>query len=113
MHASREQTELRFCTDCGSIMINDREGLVCPRCGKRLSKPIIVEKKKNDEADKIVSLIVEEADGLKVNRTCPNCGHNEAYRTLSASSGEHAGVKQDRSIDIYRCSKCAHVWTEK
>ncbi|MGB9622548.1 MAG: hypothetical protein ACPL07_01765 [Candidatus Bathyarchaeia archaeon] len=103
---------MKFCTDCGSIMINEREGLVCPRCGKRLSTPKMLEKKKNDENDKIVSLIVETAEGLEVNRLCPNCGHNEAYRMLSASSGEHAGVKQERSIEIYRCSKCAHVWTE-
>ncbi|MBS7619796.1 hypothetical protein KEJ21_04025 [Candidatus Bathyarchaeota archaeon] len=110
--ACQEQTELKFCTDCGSIMINDRERLVCPRCGKRLNIPIVVEKKKNDETDKIVSLIVEKVEGLKVNRLCPSCGHSEAYRMLSASSGEHAGVKQERSIEIYRCSKCAHVWTE-
>lgn len=104
--------DLRFCADCGSIMVNDHEGLACPRCGKRLNFSGVFERGKNEGTEKIAGLIVEKADGLKANRLCPNCGYNEAYRMRSASFGEHAGVKHERSIEIYRCSKCAYVWTE-
>ena len=103
---------MRFCTDCGSFMVNERDALVCPRCGKRLNPSEVLGRKKKEDTSKIVSLIVKKVDGLKVNHPCPKCGCNEAYRMVSVTSGEHAGVKQDRSIERYRCSKCDHTWSE-
>jgi DNA-directed RNA polymerase subunit M/transcription elongation factor TFIIS len=49
---------------------------------------------------------------IKVSRVCPNCGNGEALRLISSVSGEHAGVRQERTVDHFRCTKCSHSWGE-
>jgi DNA-directed RNA polymerase subunit M/transcription elongation factor TFIIS len=48
----------------------------------------------------------------KVARTCPECGNDEAYQWFSSVSGEHAGVRRERTVEHHRCTKCAHLWSE-
>ena len=47
-----------------------------------------------------------------VERTCPDCGNREAYRSVNVSLGEHAGVNTDRSVEKFKCVKCGHNWVE-
>ncbi len=72
----------------------------------------VIEIKRNGrEAVKPVYVVDSpEKDTSPVNQTCPSCGHAEAYRTVLATQGEHAGVKQDRSVERFRCAECGHTW---
>jgi hypothetical protein len=31
---------------------------------------------------------------------------------ISFISGEHAGVRQERSMERFTCAKCGHSWTK-
>ena len=67
------------------------------------------EEKKKPE---IVYVINERnSDSFKINRKCPRCGNSEAYKVVLSTQGEHAGVKQDRTLTKYTCTKCGHTWT--
>jgi len=67
-------------------------------------------KRRNDTENTIY--VVDNSLGgyLKVSHACPECGNPETYRLIAASSGEHAGVKQDRAVERYKCVKCLHSW---
>ena len=72
----------------------------------------VIEIKRNGkEAVKLVYVVDNtERDASPVNQTCPSCGHAEAYRTVLTTQGEHAGVKQDRSVERFKCAECSHTW---
>jgi hypothetical protein len=48
----------------------------------------------------------------KVSQRCPQCTNNQAFRWYSYSSGEHAGVKQDRIVEHFQCTQCRYLWGE-
>jgi len=67
---------------------------------------------KPDEKTRINFVSDSDENYVKVTRTCPRCGNSEAFSRTSVSSGEHAGVRQERSIERLTCTKCRHSWTE-
>ena len=104
---------MKFCEKCGSYMRAMKGGFLCSRCGYRIET----------EAVEIISLeqqehlpidVVGEAEQqrMKVTETCPQCGNPEAFRSISFVSGEHAGVRQERSMERFTCTKCSHSWTK-
>lgn len=104
---------MKFCDKCGSYMEKAMGGFQCPRCGSvELSTSHVFNKRSNEAESKVY--VVDNTMGgyLKVNHICPECGNPYAYRIIATSSGEHAGVKQDRSVQRYKCTKCLHPWTE-
>ncbi|MBD3171818.1 hypothetical protein GF326_05045 [Candidatus Bathyarchaeota archaeon] len=105
---------MEFCEKCNSLMKITPDGLVCPKCGfSKLNDMDIISISRPDEAEpEPIYSGGKKEDSLKVQRTCPKCGHPEAYQTITVSIGEHAGVKNDRSIRRYKCTKCFHVWIE-
>ncbi len=104
---------MKFCDRCGSYMEMTAEGYLCPRCGNVIqADEIEVKRAKEPQAEAVYVVKGAEEDSLRVNRTCPLCGHHEAFRYISASSGEHAGVKQERTVNRYKCAKCLHTWIE-
>jgi DNA-directed RNA polymerase subunit M/transcription elongation factor TFIIS len=48
----------------------------------------------------------------KVTRPCPNCESDEAFHWFSRVSGEHAGIRRERTVEHFKCAKCSHTWTE-
>ncbi|MFP3951039.1 MAG: hypothetical protein ACLFVP_02710 [Candidatus Bathyarchaeia archaeon] len=102
---------MRFCDDCGSLMLTNKRGYKCPKCG--MIKPIKEIKYRVEKIDRAepVYLVKDAGTALKVRRTCPRCGNNEAYRNLSMGSGEHAGIKRERIIERYKCIECGNSWT--
>lgn len=96
-------------------MRRTKGGFVCPRCGNvvRSSAGIeSVQKAKTDTSSYIyiVSNVPENRE--KVCQTCPKCGNKEAFHWFSAISGEHAGVRRERTVEHFRCTKCSHSWTK-
>lgn len=72
-------------------------------------KPVSVEKKETTNIHVISKPNVEH---VKVSRTCPECGNRMAYRWFSTITGEHAGIRRERTVEHFRCTKCSHQWSK-
>ncbi len=70
------------------------------------------EKFKGYGADSVYVLDSQESRVREVTRTCPECKNDKAYQWFSSVSGEHAGVGRERTVEHYRCTRCAHSWSE-
>jgi len=107
---------MRFCDNCGSYMKETAEGFRCPRCGKLIvSKPHAELSRRTTKKENVSDLYVAEKPPshlARVIQPCPECGNKEAFRWVSSISGEHAGVRRERTIEHFRCTKCSHNWAE-
>jgi DNA-directed RNA polymerase subunit M/transcription elongation factor TFIIS len=103
---------MKFCEKCGGYMRGTPRGFSCTRCGNTIDAEI-VEIKRIEREDLAPVDVVDESkhDRAKVNETCPQCGNPEAFRSLSFVSGEHAGVRQERSMERFTCTKCGYSWS--
>ncbi len=100
-----------FCDVCGSYMRRTVKGLLCPRCGREVHQDVIEVRRSERPTAEPVYVVENTGEGsLRVMQRCPNCGHNEAYRKVITTMGEHAGVKQDRAVERFTCAKCHHTW---
>ncbi|UCD45401.1 MAG: hypothetical protein JSV27_02575 [Candidatus Bathyarchaeota archaeon] len=99
-----------FCERCGSFLRKTSDGLVCPRCGLAASDTEIEVRTTREQLVDPVIVVEDVVDAPTVSQTCPECGHTEAHRVVRTSQGEHAGVKQDRVLVSYTCTKCRHTW---
>ena len=102
---------MKFCDLCGAFLQASSEGLRCPKCGHVVEADVI-EVKRNGRGSAEPVYVMDNSGEMNdpVNQTCPECGHTEAYRTVLTTQGEHAGVKQDRAVERYRCAECGHTW---
>jgi DNA-directed RNA polymerase subunit M/transcription elongation factor TFIIS len=111
--SSEGSVEMKFCDKCGSYMTKSKEGYVCSKCGNQ-TKTEIVEVIKIRATDKpTVILDPSKLEYMKVAETCPRCGNNEAFHSLGFISGEHAGVRQERAMERFVCTKCGHSWSKE
>mmetsp|Transcript_4163 Transcript_4163/g.10702 ORF Transcript_4163/g.10702 Transcript_4163/m.10702 type:complete len:112 (-) Transcript_4163:595-930(-) len=106
-----------FCPTCGSFLLYALEDGVergeshfyCRLCPYKYSLKETVShelKLKKKESDVVLSKENEEK-GEKVEATCPQCSHGEAFYTqIQTRSADEA------STIIYKCSKCGHKWRE-
>jgi DNA-directed RNA polymerase subunit M/transcription elongation factor TFIIS len=103
--------DMKFCEKCNSYMRETRDGFRCTRCGYVIETSIL-EIKNMDRQKTSPIEVIESSDGeaVKINMACPKCGNLEAFHSTSFSSGEHAGVRQERSIERFKCAKCAYSW---
>jgi DNA-directed RNA polymerase subunit M/transcription elongation factor TFIIS len=103
---------MKFCEICRAFLPASSEGLICPKCGHVVETDVIeIRRNGKGAAEPVIVMDSPERDASPVNQTCPSCGHAEAYRTVLTTQGEHAGVKQDRSVERFRCAECGHTWT--
>jgi DNA-directed RNA polymerase subunit M/transcription elongation factor TFIIS len=106
--------KLQFCDKCGTFMKKTFDGFTCPRCGHHVEKESFDVKRPEKTAPEPIYVFDSDvSEDQTVTRACPVCDGNKAYKTILTSQGEHAGVKQDRSIERYTCVKCRHTWIEK
>ena len=105
---------MRFCDKCGSRMEITAEGFSCPRCGNAVRTEVraIGVKRFNHRRDLVYVVDDLAIERERVDRTCPRCGNDEALRWVSSVLGEHAGVKQERTVEHLKCTRCGHVWGE-
>ena len=104
---------MRFCESCGSYMKTNSQGYICPRCGAEIEADFIeVSREKRDRAEPVYDMDNSKTTGPTVSRDCPQCDCKEAFRTARETQGEHAGVKQDRSVVRYSCVECGHSWVQ-
>lgn len=108
---------MKFCDKCGSYLEKTVEGLSCSRCGHMASSELIevrrVAKPYTEKRDAYPLILIENKanEAQKINVDCPSCDNKEAYRSVHIIQGEHAGVKQERTVKRFKCSQCSHRWT--
>jgi DNA-directed RNA polymerase subunit M/transcription elongation factor TFIIS len=96
-------------------MTRTEEGFQCQKCGTLSQvKPSTILKieKRKDYPDGVYVYENQKRDYARTLRLCPECGSKEAWHWFSGISGEHAGVRQGRTVEHFRCTKCSHTWTE-
>lgn len=106
---------MRFCDVCSSRMRLSGQQYICSKCGntsQATRNDVEVREIKRLESEPIHIINKAETDVPNVSRPCPKCGDQRAFHWFSAISGEHAGVKQERTIEQFRCTICQHTWTE-
>ena len=93
-------------------MKQNQKGYECPNCGYIENVDLIeVRLPKKSQKDQVYVMNSID-DSHRVQRSCPECGYNEASKQMLAAQGEHAGVKQDRSLVKYTCTECGYTWSE-
>ena len=106
---------MKFCDKCGGYMKETNKGFSCTKCGNLVTAAIVevqqIEPPQGSPVD-VVDEVKKQGEYAKVSETCPQCDHTEAFHTLGLVSGEHAGVRQERSMERFTCTKCGHSWTK-
>ncbi|HYB84657.1 MAG TPA: hypothetical protein VED86_04955 [archaeon] len=104
---------MKFCERCGGYMTKTREGYRCSKCGNQTPAEI-VEVTRIGAAEKPTDILdPSKLEYMKVPKICPKCGSNEAFHSLGFVSGEHAGVRQERAMERFTCTKCGYSWSEE
>lgn len=104
---------MKFCEKCGAYMRETSLGFVCSKCGHQIKTDIVeIVKMKSRPTTSVDVLDTSKFEYKKVAKICPKCGNGEAFHSLGLISGEHAGVRQERSMERYTCTKCGHSWSD-
>jgi len=104
---------MKFCEKCGSYMKTTKEGYVCSKCGYQM-KTEIVDVIRIKATDKPTSILdSSKLEYMKVAESCPRCGNGEAFHSLGFMSGEHAGVRHERALERFACTKCGYSWSKE
>ena len=104
---------MKFCEKCGSYMQGTVSGFICSKCGHRLQTENVDVVKMNTQPNVTVDVLdASKLEYNKVAKTCPQCGNGEAFHSLGLVTGEHAGVRQERSMERFTCTKCGHSWND-
>jgi DNA-directed RNA polymerase subunit M/transcription elongation factor TFIIS len=94
-------------------MTKTREGYICTKCGRE-DKAEVVEVTKINPASRPTDVLdPSKLEYMKVTEVCPKCGNTEAFHSLGFVSGEHAGVRQERAMERFTCTKCGHSWSKE
>ena len=96
-------------------MKKTRVGFFCPKCWNVQRSDVQFRKEPNETIKHLKSIHVvnnSKKDANTVLQRCPKCGNNKALKWVTMVSGEHAGVKRERIIEHFRCSKCSYKWAK-
>lgn len=105
---------MRFCDDCGSYLRKAPGGLWCSKCKKLVPADSRVKITRASKPDSKAVFVVNDPAGnyATVNQACPKCGNEEAFSWVSSISGEHAGIRRERTVEHFKCTKCSHSWSK-
>jgi len=95
-------------------MKKTKNGFSCRKCGYliRANTGLQTEEMKMEHTDSIHIADSSEDEYMKASQTCPKCGNPEAFRWYSGVSGEHAGVRRERTVEHFKCTRCSHSWSK-
>jgi DNA-directed RNA polymerase subunit M/transcription elongation factor TFIIS len=104
----------KFCDRCNSRMTLSKKGYVCSKCGHTMEVTaglIEVKNIKIPESEPITTIDELRQNIPKIDRQCPHCRNQKAFHWFSTVNGEHAGVKQERTVEHFICTEYQHTWT--
>jgi len=88
-------------------------GFACPKCKNQVDdRAVQVTRIERRDSSTVHVIDDSEAEYVKVRETCPQCGNREAFRRVLFVSGEHAGIRQERSVEHLKCTRCSHSWSK-
>lgn len=96
-------------------MKETKNGFLCRKCGNMIPAKARTETEDMKEIERSSSIYIvngSEEEHAKVSQVCPKCGNGEAFRWFSGVSGEHAGIRRERTVEHFKCTKCSHSWTK-
>jgi len=104
---------MKFCNECGSYMKKTKNDFLCRKCGNLVQvRTQIKDTKTTNRSSSIYVADSSENEYVTVSQECPKCGNDEAFRWFSGVSGEHAGIRRERTVEHFKCTKCSHVWSK-
>jgi DNA-directed RNA polymerase subunit M/transcription elongation factor TFIIS len=106
---------MKFCSKCGSHMKKTKNGFLCRKCGNLIhanAETQLKNMKKTKHPSLVYVVNNSEDEYAKVSQACPKCGNKEAFHWFSVVSGEHAGIRRERTVEHFKCTKCSHTWTK-
>lgn len=102
-----------FCDKCDSYMIRTKNGFLCRKCGNLVHATAQTKIMGKTEHSGSICIVDSSEEGyVTVSQVCPKCGNGKAFQWFSGISGEHAGVRRERTVKHFRCTKCSHSWSE-
>jgi DNA-directed RNA polymerase subunit M/transcription elongation factor TFIIS len=103
---------MKFCEKCGSYMLKAPSGFSCPKCGNEAHDHAIqVRRIERGDSSSVAIVDKREDEYVTVPETCPKCRNPEAFRRFFAVAGEHAGIRQERSVERLKCTRCQYSWS--
>jgi len=104
---------MRFCDDCGSYLRETEEGLWCSKCKRIIRSKPRAEVRGVKKTDYGAIYVIDKAQSnyAKVSQACPKCGNEEAFHWFSSISGEHAGIRRERTVEHFKCISCSYTWS--
>ena len=93
-------------------MLKAPGGFSCPKCGNETHDHAIqVRRIERGDASSVAIVDKREDEYVTVPETCPKCGNPKAFRSVSVVAGEHAGIRQERSVERLKCTRCQYSWS--
>jgi DNA-directed RNA polymerase subunit M/transcription elongation factor TFIIS len=93
-------------------MLKTPGGFSCPKCGNESHDHAIqVRRIERGDSSSVAIVTHREDEYVTVPVTCPKCGNREAFRSVSVVAGEHAGIRQERSVERLKCTRCQYSWS--
>ena len=92
-------------------MKRTKNGFECRKCGNVIHASTRTQTeniKKIEHSSSVHVVDSSEDEYVRVPQLCPKCGNEEAFRWFSGVSGEHAGIRSERTVEHFRCTKCSH-----
>ncbi|MCK4634216.1 hypothetical protein KAT42_05220, partial [Candidatus Bathyarchaeota archaeon] len=98
---------------CGSYLRETAEGLWCQKCRKIILSKRNAETRTGKKRDSSAVIVIERPKDhySTISLKCPKCKNEEAYHWFSNVSGEHAGIRRERTIEHFKCTKCSYSWS--
>lgn len=97
---------MKFCEDCGDILVIIEGVYCCPKCGfEELIPDSSYEVKREKPETKKVYVKKDDAGVPTIKISCPKCNNDRA--TVSNIS---TGMGISITVQKYTCQKCNHSW---
>jgi len=101
--------KMKFCKNCGIMLVIKNGILTCPKCGHEEGVSKITVTEKIDRPEVGEGAVENTNAGMPItDQKCPKCGHMKAY---SWARQMRAGDEGETAF--FKCVKCAYSWREK
>ncbi len=103
-----EFNKMEFCPRCGSVLVQKKKNMGCPRCSYSSKEKIKLKSSEKMAENEIVIMTSKDTQVLPiVGAKCKQCLHDKAYFwSVQTRAGDEAETK------FFKCVKCEFTWRE-